>query len=101
MLTEKQLNIFEVFAKSPFAEFTRKEIKDAANQNSNNALALAINKLKKEEVVIEKTIGRSGILTLNQENDLTFHYIALCNMRRISTQVKHSLEILRKEISEE
>ena len=101
MITEKQLKIFEVFAKKPFAEFTRKDIKKESKKKSNNALALAINSLKKEDVLIEKKIGKSGILTLNLDNDLTFYYIALCNNNRIHHLAELSLEILKKEIAED
>lgn len=101
MITKKQLKIFEVFAKKPFLEFTRKEIKNESKEKSNNALALAINLLKKEEVLIERKIGKSGLLNLNLENDLTFYYLALCNNYRISNEVKITLETIKKEISEE
>lgn len=101
MITKKQLKIFEVFAKKPFAEYTRKEVKKESKEKSNNALALAINLLKKEEVLIEKKIGKSGLLTLNIENDITYYYIALCNSNRITNNVKLALESLKKEISEE
>ena len=101
MITEKQLKIFEVFAKNPFAEYTRKVIKEELKEKSNNTLALTINTLKKEEVLIEKKIGKSCILTVNLDNDLTFYYIALCNNKRISHLAKLSLETLKKEIIEE
>ncbi len=101
MITEKQLKIFEVFAKKPFAEYTRKEVKKESKEKSNNALALVIGLLKKEEVLIEKRIGKSGLLTLNLENDITFYYLALCNNNRIARNVKLTLESLKKEISEE
>ena len=98
MITEKQLKIFEVFAKKPFAEFTRKQIKKGSKKKSNNALALAINMLKKENVLIEKKVGKSGLLMLNLSNDLTFYYIALCNNQRIEKTAKISVKILRDEI---
>lgn len=101
MLTKKQLKIFEVIAKKPFAEYTRKEVKKDSKEKSNNALALAINLLKKEEVLIERKIGKSGLLTLNLENDLAFYYLALCNNNRISHNVKLALESLKKELSED
>jgi predicted nucleotidyltransferase len=101
MITEKRLKIFEVFAKKPFKEYTRREIKKESREKSNNALALAINSLKEEEVLIEKKVGKSGILTLNLENDLTYYYIALCNNKRIAPNVRQALESLKKEISEE
>ena len=101
MITKKQLEIFEVFAKNPFAEYTRKKIKKESKEKSNNALALAINLLKREEVLIEEKIGKSGLLTLNLNNDLTVYYIALCNNKRIHPLVKHALENLKKEITED
>lgn len=101
MITEKRLRIFEAFAKNPFAEHTRKEIKKESKGKSNNALALAINTLKKEGALIEKKIGKSGILTLNLDNDAAVHYLALCNNNRINSLVKLSLETLKKEITEE
>ena len=101
MITAKQLKLFEVFAKKPFAEHTRTEIKKESRGKSNNALALAINLLKKEEVLIEKKVGKSGLLTLNFENELTFYYIALCNINRIHPLAKIALKTLKKEISED
>ncbi|MEK6900248.1 MAG: nucleotidyltransferase domain-containing protein, partial [Nanoarchaeota archaeon] len=99
MITEKQLKLFEVFAKQPFAEHTRKEVKKKSKEKSNNALALTINRLKKEGVLIEKKIGKSGILTLNLENDLAFYYLAICNDNRIPHLARLALENLKKEIS--
>ncbi len=99
MITEKQLKIFEVFAKKPFAEFTRKRIKKELKERSNNALALAINLLKKEEVLMERKVGKSGLLTLNLNNDLTFDYIALCNDQRINIQTKIAIKRLKEEIA--
>ncbi|MBI2125559.1 nucleotidyltransferase domain-containing protein, partial [Candidatus Woesearchaeota archaeon] len=96
-----QLKILEVFAKKPFAEYARKEIKKESKEKSNNALALAINSLKKEVVLIEKKIGKSGILALNLDNDITFYYLALCNDFRIPHLADISLETLKKEIGEE
>ena len=101
MITKNQLKIFGVFAKKPFAEYTRKQIKKESKEKSNNALALAINALKKEDVLIEKKIGKSGILTLNLNNDLTFYYLALRNHNKLNNPAKLSLEALKKEITEE
>jgi len=100
MITIKQLKIFEIFARSPFREHTRTEIKKELKQKSNNSLALAINLLKKEEVILEKKIGKSGILTVNINNDLTFYYIALCNYAKLNQPIKLAIENLKKEIDE-
>ena len=100
MLTEKQLKIFEVFAKRPFAEHTRQQIKEEANAKSNNAMALTINLLKKENIIAEKKIGKSGLLTLNIDNDLTFQYIAICNNNRLPHIAKVVLINLKEDITE-
>ena len=100
MITEKQLKIFEVFAKKPFAEFTRKEVKKDSKGKSNNSLALAINRLKTEEVLTEKKVGKSGILSLNIENDMALYYLAICNNNNLPRNAKLALEALKKEISE-
>ncbi len=101
MITEKQLKIFEAFAKKPFAEYTRKKVKKESKEKSNNALASAINLLKKEGVLNEKKVGKSGLLTLNLENDLTFYYLALCNSNRVSSNIKLAAGKLKEEISED
>src|SRR3989338_11350074 len=101
MITEKQFKIFEVLARKPFEAYTRNDVKKGSKAKSNNALALAINLLKKEDVLLERKIGKSGLLTLNLENDITFYYLALCNYNRIARNVKPALEILEKEMSEE
>ncbi|MFC1691466.1 nucleotidyltransferase domain-containing protein [Nanoarchaeota archaeon] len=98
MITEKQLKIFEVFVKKPFAEFTRKQVKQESKEKSNNALALAINQFKKEEVIIEKKVGKSGLLNLNLANDLTFYYIALANNQKIEKIVSIAIKRLKEEI---
>lgn len=98
MITDKKLKIFEVFAKKPFLEYERKQIKKESKEKSNNALSLAINLLKKENVINEKKIGKSGILTLNLNNDLTFYYIALCNENRINPTIKLAVKRMQDEI---
>ncbi len=98
MITEKQLKIFEVLARQPFAEFTRKQIKHESKEKSNNALALAIKRFKKEEVLLEKKVGKSGLLTLNLNNDLTFYYVSLANERRIEKAAKTAIKRLKEEI---
>ncbi|MDD4353431.1 MAG: nucleotidyltransferase domain-containing protein [Candidatus Nanoarchaeia archaeon] len=100
MLTDKQFKIFEIFAKKPFAEHERKGIKKESKEKSNNALTLAINLLKKEEVINEKKIGKSGILTLNLNNDLTFYYLALCNNKKINQGMKISIKRIQDELSD-
>lgn len=99
MITEKQLKIFEAFAKRPFAEFTRKQIKKEAKEKSNNALALAINRLKKEEVLAERKIGKSGLLMLNMTNDLTVQYIVMANNKIVNKIAKTAIKRINEEIA--
>ena len=98
VLTEKQLEIFSVFVKQPFAELTRKQIKNEANEKSNNALSLAISQFRKENIIIEKKVGKSGLLKLNLRNDLSFFYIALANEKRIPKTAKETIERIKEEI---
>lgn len=101
MITEKQLKIFEVFAKEPFAEFTRKKIKADSKEKSNNAISLMLNSLKEDNVLHERKIGKSGLLTLNLENNLTFYYLSICNEKRISAKIKQLIVQLNKAICKE
>jgi|SRR3989344_1596160 len=98
VLTEKQLEIFSVFVKQPFAELTRKQIKNEANEKSNNALSLAISQFRKENIIIEKKVGKSGLLKLNLRNNLSFFYIALANEKRIPKTAKETIERIKEEI---
>ena len=98
VLTEKQLEIFSVFVKQPFAELTRKQIKNEANEKSNNALSLAISQFRKENIIIEKKVGKSGLLKLNLRNDLSFFYIALANEKRVPKTAKETIERIKEEI---
>ncbi len=94
MLTQKQLKIFGTFAKHPFAELVRKQVK----QKSNNALALAINKFKAEGIVRERKVGKSGLLSLNLESDLAYLYIALANSSRLGKDARRVIARIMEEI---
>lgn len=98
MITKKQLNIFQVFAKSPFAEFTRKEIKQAAKEKSNNFLALAIKQFTAERLIKEKKVGKSSLFSLNLDNDTSYYNIALANNQRIDKLAIKSLNLIVEEV---
>lgn len=98
MLTEKQLDIFAVFAKYPFKERTRQEIKSLAKEKSNNALSLAFSQFKEEDLLIEKKVGKSSLYVLNFENDLVYYYIALSNEKRMKKIVKISINYVIEEV---
>ncbi len=96
MLTGKQLNIFKAFVMYPFKEYTRQNIKSIAQEKSNNALSLAFSQFKKEDLLIEKKVGKSSLYTLNLENDLVFYYIALINDLRLKKTVKTSINYVKE-----
>lgn len=98
MLTEKQLKIFQVFAKQPFAEFTRKQIKQISKEKSNNSLALAIKQFNKEGVIKGQKVGKSSLISLNMENDIVYYYIALANNKRINNMVYRTIQIVKREL---
>ena len=98
MITAKQLTIFEVFGQKPFTEFTRKEVKSLAKEKSNNALARALNTWIKEGILLEKKVGKSGLLTLNLNNPISFYYLALSNHNKLSKPVQISLETIKQEL---
>jgi predicted nucleotidyltransferase len=97
MLTQKQLNIFQVFVRQPFAEFTRKQIKQISKEKSNNALALAIKQFIKEGVIKEKKVGKSSLISLDMDNDIVYCYIALANIQRIDKTIQRTVKIIKEE----
>ena len=94
VLTKKQFNLFKVFARTPFAELTRPEIKRLAREKSNNALAEAIGQFLREKLIIERKVGRSSLFWLNLDQVLTCHYLTLSNNQSVDKQVRRSLDIL-------
>ncbi|MFW6282912.1 MAG: nucleotidyltransferase domain-containing protein [Minisyncoccales bacterium] len=98
MLTEKQIELFTVFVKYPFKKQTRQEIKNIASEKSNNALSLAFSQFKEENLLIEKKVGKSSLYSLNFENNLVYHYIALSNEKRLKKIVTNSINYIEKEV---
>lgn len=98
MITEKQLRIFQVFAKKPFAEYTLKQIKEISKEKSNNALAIAMRRFKKEELLNEQKVGKSSLYRLNLENELIYYYIALANHNRLNKIAHRTIRIIKESI---
>lgn len=98
MLTGKQLGIFGVLAKQPFAELTRKQIKQFARERSNNALAIALKQFLKEGVITERKVGRSALISLNLENDSAYHYVGLANAQRLGSAAMQAIRTVKAEI---
>ena len=98
MITEKQLNIFQVFAKKPFAEYTLKQIKELAKEKSNNALSIALKQFRKENLLNEQKVGKSCLYTLNLDNDSVYYYIALANHSRLNRLTQRTIKIIKKSV---
>lgn len=99
MLTQKRLRIFQVFAKQPFAKLERKQIKQLTKEKSTNTLSLALKQFLEEEIIKSSKVGKSYLYSLNLDNGLTSHYIALANFQRIDKNVKKTIQIINEEIS--
>jgi predicted nucleotidyltransferase len=98
MITKKQLRILEAMLRQPFREYTLKEIKKLSHENSNNAMTLALRQFKKEEVLIEKKVGRSSLFRLNVDNDTLFDYMHLANLEKALSVVMRTLSLLTLEV---
>lgn len=96
MITEKQLKIFQVFAKNPFANYTLKQIKEFSKEKSNNALAIAMKRFKKEDLFNEQKVGKSSLYSLNLRNDVVYYYIALSNHDRLNKLAHKSIELVKE-----
>jgi len=98
MITSKQLRIFEVFAKKPFEEYTLKQIKDLLKEKSNNVLSIAMKQFRKENLLKEKKVGKSSLLSLNLNNELTHYYIALANHFRLNNLTHKIIGMIKESV---
>src|SRR3989344_5107916 len=83
VLTTKQLSIFQGLARQPVGELTRKALKEAAQEKSNNALSIALKAFVREGLIREKKVGKSSLFSLNWDNEKLYHYLALANDKRM------------------
>ena len=63
-------------------------------------MALTINALKNEDVLIERKIGKSGLLFLNLTNTITYDYLHLSTNMILSNQIKSDLTLLTMGIND-
>lgn len=98
MLTEKQLKIFEPIIRNILYEYSIKEIKEQANEKSNNAITIALKKFKEENLVKERKVGRSLLYTLNTENERAFYYLEIINNKKLSKSVLRAIERIKEEV---
>lgn len=100
MLTTKQLNIYQAFARLPFGEFTRKALKEAAKEKSNNALSLAVRAFIAEKLIRERKVGRSSLFSLNWDTANMYHYLALANSARMDAVLRIVVGIVNDVVSQ-
>jgi predicted nucleotidyltransferase len=81
MLTEKQLELFRVFKKDLFRELSFNELKKELCEKSSSKLQRAIEAFKKKGLIKIKKIGRTGLISLNFENNNLFDYLSLFNFK--------------------
>lgn len=98
MITQKQLKMFQVFAKQPFLKLERKQIKQLAKEKSTNALTLALNKFLEEGIIKSTKVGKSYLYSLNLDNELTYYYVALANFQKIDKNTKITVRIIKEEL---
>ncbi|MBI2451930.1 nucleotidyltransferase domain-containing protein [Candidatus Pacearchaeota archaeon] len=98
MLTEKQLKMFEPITRNILKEYSIKEIKEKSDENSNNAIALALKKFKEEGLVKERRVGKSLLYTLNIENDLVFSYMCFLNRKKLPNIAIKAIERIKEDV---
>jgi len=98
MLTEKQLKILEIFSDNVFGEYTFKDLKQRSKEKSNSFLENAIKKFREENLISEKKIGTSKLLTLNLENEKVFTYLSLIFEKKLDKSTQDTIKQIKSEI---
>ncbi len=98
MLTKKQIKILNIFARGVFKEYSFKEVKELARENSTSIVQNAIKAFIKEDLIKEKKIGTSKLYSLNHANDRIYAYFELYIKENLPKQVKYSLSLIKEEL---
>jgi len=100
MLTPKQIRIFEAFLKTPYKEFTYKEIKEHSEEKSNSVVQTALSKFLAEQLVRKRQVGNIFLYSPNLENSRVFAYFDILLKEKISHLMESGLRIIKEELSE-
>ncbi len=100
MITIKQRNIYSIFAKNIFKQYSFKEIKEFSNEKSNSIIQDAIKKFKEEKLINEQPLGNLKLYTLNLENEQSFNILQEVLLTNLNSNALKSINILKKEINE-
>lgn len=98
MLTKKQLIFLKPFQLNIFKEYSFKDISRITGEKSNNALQIAIKQFIDEGIVSSHKIGNSKFYKIKTENELCYDYLTLISYNGLSSEVKYSINALKKEI---
>ena len=77
MLTKKQLEIFGIFAKNVFAEYTFQDIKKKLQLQSHSLLQSTVKVCLLHSLLKVRTIGYMKLYRLNWQNPIVFTYLEL------------------------
>lgn len=101
MLTKKQLDILAPLTKNPFKALTRQQIKEQAEENSNNQLAKTLSKLKTLELINEKKVGKTYTYTPNLDNHLYYPYLEIINFGKLPEIIQQSIKRIKRRLYNE
>jgi predicted nucleotidyltransferase len=98
MLTPKQIKIFEVFLKKPYAELTYREIKEYSAEKSNSIIQIALSKYVAQGLLVKRKVGNIILYSINFGNNLVFSYFDILIEEKISGLLRNTIGIIREEL---
>jgi len=98
MLTKKQVEILNIFARKEFREYSFKEIKEISKENSTSIIQNAIKAFLAEKLINEKVVGTSKLYSINHKNDRVYCYFELYIKENLPKQVKYSLDLIKESL---
>lgn len=101
MLTKKQIELFNLFSRSPFKEYTFKELREKSNQKSVSLVQNSIRAFIKENLINESSIGTSKIYTINHRNKQVYSYFDLAIKDSLLKNVKYSIDLLQEALEKQ
>ena len=98
MLTKKQIKLFGLFTKSPFKEYSFKELKELSKEKSISLIQNSIKAFMKENLLKERKIGTSKLYLINHDNKMVYSYFDILITESLARDVKYSISLLQEEL---
>ena len=98
MLTKKQIELFRIFTKNPFREYSFREFRELSHVKSVSLIQNSIKAFTKEDLIKEKKIGTSNLYSLNHDNKLVYSYLDILAKESFEKNVKYSISLLQEEL---